>query len=154
VALSVIDTPAERLPVAAGVNVTETVHVALTASVAGAIGQVLVWAKSAAFVPVIAMPLIESGDVPELWTVSVWDVLVVPTRCEPRARLVGVSVIPAAVVPVPVSPRVCGLPVPLSVIWTDAVLVPDADGVNVTVTVQVAFAASVAGETGQLFVCA
>src|SRR4051812_27533433 len=153
-ALSVIDTLADRLAVALGVNVTDTVHEALTASVAGAIGQLFDCAKSAAFVPVIAMPLIESGADPELVTEIVCGAAVVPARCEPKPRLVGASVVPAAVVPVPVSPSVCGLPVPLSVIWTDAVRVPDADGVNVTVTVQVALAASVAGEIGRVFVCA
>lgn len=51
VALSVIVTLALRLPLAVGEKVTLLVQAALTANVLGPIGQVLVWAKSAALVP-------------------------------------------------------------------------------------------------------
>ena len=50
-ALSVIVTAAVRLPVAAGVNVTEIVQLAPALTL---LPQVLLWAKSAALVPVIA----------------------------------------------------------------------------------------------------
>src|SRR2546422_7883943 len=43
---------------------------------------------------------------------------------------------PVEVVPVPVRPKVWGLPLPLSVTLTDAVLVPAEVGVNVTVIAQ------------------
>jgi hypothetical protein len=151
-ALSVIETLAERLPAEPGVKVTETVHVALAASVAGETGQSFDCAKSAAFAPVIAMPLIESGPVPELRTEIVCAAAVVPTRCEPKARLVGESAIPAVAVPVPVRDSVCGLPVALSVTVTAAVRVPAAVGENVTEIVHVALAASVAGAIGQVVV--
>jgi hypothetical protein len=69
-ASSVIDTDAEREPAAPGVNVTEIVQVALTASVAGLSGHVFSWAKSAAFVPVMTTLLIVIGAVPELRSVA------------------------------------------------------------------------------------
>jgi hypothetical protein len=151
-ALSVMETLAERLPAPPGVNVTETVHVALTASVAGETGQSFACAKSPAFAPVTAMPLIESGAVPELRTEIVCAAAVVPTRCEPNPRLLGESVIAVVAVPVPVRDSVCGLPVALSVTVTAAVRVPDPVGENVTEIVHVAFAASVAGDIGQVVV--
>jgi hypothetical protein len=98
------------------------------------------------------MPATESGAVPELRTEIVCAAAVVPTRCEPKARLVGESVIPTVDVPVPVRGSVCGLPVALSVIVTAPVRVPAAAGEKVTVIVHVALAASVAGEIGQVVV--
>jgi len=56
--------------------------------------------------------------------------------------------------PVPLRPADWGLPAPLSVIVTAAERRLAARGVKVTFTVQKAFTASVAGLTGQLFVCA
>ena len=56
-------------------------------------------------------------------------------------------------IPIPVSVVFCGLATPLSVIVNDAVRVPVPLGMNVTFTVQEAFAARVAGLIGQLLVC-
>src|SRR5580704_5846291 len=56
--------------------------------------------------------------------------------------------------PFPVSGIVCGLPVALSMTVSVPVRAPTAVGANVTLIVQVAAAARVAGATGQLFVCA
>lgn len=53
----------------------------------------------------------------------------------------------------PVSETVRGLPLPLSVIVTVAVRAPIAVGANATLIVQLALAASVAGDTGQVSVC-
>ncbi len=70
--------------------------------------------------------------------------------CEPNARLVGDSVTAGTgVAPVPLSVRACGLPTALSEICTVAAREPVALGENVTVIVQVAFAAS---DPGQSFV--
>lgn len=69
-ALSVIVTDAVRLPVVDGVNVTLMEQFAFTARVALLAGQVLVCAKSLAFVPVTAMLEIVSGAVPELVSVT------------------------------------------------------------------------------------
>jgi len=55
------------------------------------------------------------------------------------------------VAPVPVRPTSCGLPEALSAMFTDAVRVPLAEGVKVTLMVQLAFAATV---DPQLFDCA
>lgn len=79
VALSVIVTVAARAPEALGAKVTEIVQEAPAASVAGLEGHVFVWAKSPAFAPANAMPLIESGDVPEFVSVAVFAALVDPS---------------------------------------------------------------------------
>ena len=76
-ALSVIVTEAVRLPVADGVNVTLMEQFAFTASVALLAGQVLVCAKSLAFVPVTAMLEIVRGAVPEFVSVTLCAELVV-----------------------------------------------------------------------------
>lgn len=78
VASFVMEMLAERPPVAVGVKVTEIVQVAPAANVLGALGQVVVRAKSAAFVPVSAMPAIVSGAEPELVRVTLCAALVVP----------------------------------------------------------------------------
>ena len=70
-ALSARFSVAVRLPVAEGVNVTETVQLAPTARVEGLSGQVLVRAKSPAFAPVTPTLLIASAAVPVLVTVTV-----------------------------------------------------------------------------------
>ncbi len=53
--------------------------------------------------------------------------------------------------PVPVKLMVCGLPAALSAMETEAVRVPVAVGVKVTLRVHFAPAARAAGEIGQLF---
>lgn len=64
--------------------------------------------------------------------------LVVPTNTFPKLRLVGETVTTGAVPePVPDKLTVCGLPPPLSATLTEAVSVPSARGVKVTVIVQV-----------------
>lgn len=82
-----------------------------------------------------------------------WAALVVPTSCELNVTLVGVTVA-AGAAPVPVNGTVCGLSAASSAIARLAVRLPEADGENETEIVQVAFAASVAGLVGQVFVCA
>jgi hypothetical protein len=99
------------------------------------------------------MLLIDSGAVPEFFKVVVWAVLVVPTGCEPKLRLAGVSVT-AGAVPVPLSETPCGLSDASSLMVTPAVRLPVAEGENVTETEHVALTASVAGLMGQVFVCA
>ena len=70
-ALSVMLTLALRLPSAPGVKVTEIVQDALMASVLGLAGQVVVWAKSPALLPVSAMLLMFKVAVPVLVSVTV-----------------------------------------------------------------------------------
>jgi hypothetical protein len=152
-ASSVIDTLAPRLPVALGLNVTLRVQVAPAASVSGASGQSLLWAKSAAFVPETPIPVIVSGAEPEFLSVDVCEPLVVPISCPPKARLVGVSVT-AGAWPEPLSAMFCGLPDASSVTATLAARLPPAPGVNVAEIVQDPPAASVEGAIGQSFDCA
>ena len=56
----------------------------------------------------------------------------------PKLRLVGAKVTAGAVVPVPDSPTVCGLPLALSVTVIEPVREPAAVGVKVTEIVQLA----------------
>jgi len=59
----------------------------------------------------------------------------------PKARLVGERLTREAV-PVPERLTVCGLPLELSVMLTEAVRLPLAEGVKVTLIVQLALAAT------------
>jgi hypothetical protein len=93
-----------------------------------------------------------SGAVPVFVSAEVFATLVVPTRCEPKSRLPGDRLTwGAAGAPVPLRLSSCGLPGASSAIETAAFRVPVPAGVNVTVIEQVAFGASVAGETGHVF---
>src|SRR4051812_22480441 len=130
-----------RGPVVVGAKVVLIEQDALTASVAGAIGHVLVRAKS---LPVTAMAVMASGAVPVLVNVVVRAALVVPTSWEPNAWLAGLR-LAAGAVPVPDSATACGEPAASSATWRLAARAPLADGVKVTVIVQVAFAARALG---------
>ena len=78
-ALSVTVKVPERVPLAAGVNVTLMVQLELAASVEGVSGQLFVWPKSPGFVPPRAMLLMVSGAVPVFESVTVCSALVVLT---------------------------------------------------------------------------
>jgi len=78
---------------------------------------------------------------PALLRVTLCAVLVVPTFWLLNVRLVG-KTLAAAAAPVPVRLTVCGLPAALSEMLTDAVRVPVAVGVNVTLIVQLPPAAT------------
>src|SRR5450755_2817005 len=75
-----------RAPVAVGVKVTVIVHWPWAARVAGAEGQLLVWAKSPGSVPVMMMLVILNALLPTLVNFTVLLRLVVPTACEPKVR--------------------------------------------------------------------
>ena len=138
-------------PAAVGVKVTEMVQLAPAARVLGLVGQVFVWPKSAALVPVSPIELIVSGAVPELVKVTFCAALEVPTACWPKPRLVGESVTAGAVAtPVPASVTECGVPGALSLMLTEAVRAPAALGVKVTEIVQLFPGARVLGLSGQL----
>jgi len=78
---------------------------------------------------------------PVLLKVTLCAVLVTSTDWLPKARLVGERLTTAAV-PLPEKLTVCGLPVALSEMLTEAVRVPLAEGVSVTLIVQLALAAT------------
>ena len=135
-------TAAVRVELARGVNVTLMVQLPPAETVPP---QVVVSAKSAESVPVMAMLTPVKFVVPVLVKVMTCAGLVVPWFWLPKVRLVGERLTPGPS-PVPVRLTVCVLPVTslvLSVIINDAVRVPGSAGVNVTLIVQLPFGASV-----------
>jgi hypothetical protein len=88
--------------------------------------------------PVIAIPLIVKVVVPIFVSVTVFAALVIRMAIVPKLRLVGERF---AVVPIPFSVTVCGLPAALSVTLRAVVRVPLALGLNVTLMLQLAPAA-------------
>src|SRR5271157_5953949 len=146
-ALSVKLTEADRLPVAVGSNVTLTVQLAPAAT---ELPQVLVCAKSPALAPESAMPERLKAAVPPLVRVAVSVPLLVFTDWLPNERLLG-DRLAVAEVPVTLRLRDCGLPLALSVKLTEADRLALAVGSNVTLTVQLAPAAT---EVPQVLVCA
>src|SRR4051812_34918412 len=143
-----------RFPAAPGLKRTEIVQAAPGDRVA-AIGQSLLWSKSAAFVPRRAMFESVTATVPVFWNVIGTARPTVPTVCRPSLRLTGTALTEpttVAVVPVPVNATACDPGPASSAIVRVAVSVPVADGVNVTATEQLAVAASVWGASGQLVV--
>ena len=140
VALSVTVRAVLRVPLAAGVKVTLIVQLAPAAT---ELPQLLVCAKSPGFVPVSARLVTLKAVLPEFVKVTAWAVLVVPTEWLPKARLVEERLTTAAaLVPVPERVAAWGLPLTLSVMDSEAVRLPLAAGLNVTLTEQLALAAS------------
>lgn len=129
---------AVRVPPAVGVKVTLIVQLAPAAKVEP---QVVVRAKSPAFVPVKEVTIEVRLVVPMLLRVTTWAELVVPATWLPKVRLPGARVTP---VPVPVRATVCGLPEALSVMESEAVREPIALGLNVMLKVQLSPTARVA----------
>ena len=85
-------------------------------------------------------------------SVMAWALLVVPTVWLENVKLVGAKLmVGVAAAPVPVSATVCGLPEALSAMLTEAVRVPEAEGVKVMLMVHVPLAAT---ELPQVLVCA
>jgi hypothetical protein len=139
--LSVMTKVAVRLEAAVGVNVTLIVQLPLAAR---ELPHVLVSAKSPGLAPVKVILLIVRAALPLLFSVTDCGVLVVPTFWLLKVRLE--VVMPATgPSPVPVTPTVWGLFVALSVMVKEAVRLPEAAGVNVTLIVQLLFAANELG---------
>src|SRR5208337_4892476 len=91
------------------------------------------------------MPVIVSAALPVLLRVTGCDPLVVPRFWLPNVRLPGETPATGAVAtPVPVKFTVCGLPLALSVKFSEALRLPVADGVNVTLTAQAPLGVTVA----------
>lgn len=132
-----------RGPAAAGVNVRLMVQLAAGATVDPFVQvvPVVATAKSAAFVPLIATVAMCNVEPPGFVTVIDEALLVVPTPWLPNViGVLGESVAAGGVTPVRVT--VCVEPeTPLlsSVNVSVAVLLPAADGVKVTLQVQVPF---------------
>src|SRR5713226_4780622 len=133
-----------RLPDAVGVNVTLMVQFAPAVT---ELPQLLVWAKS----PLAETLVRFSEALPVLESVTDCAALVVPTGwlakvSEEAERLTTGA---EAAAPVPVRLTDCGLPEALSAMLKLPVRVPDAVGVNVTLMLQLAPAAT---ELPQVFV--
>ena len=140
-ALTFSDAP--RLPVSCGVKVT---FIAQLAPAARVLPQVPVSEKSARFPPVICILILLNPAVPRLVKVTVCGLLVVPTDWLPKFRLLGLS---PANVPVPFRVTPCNCGAPASPTRRVAARAPSDVGVNVTLMLQLAPCARLAG---QLFV--
>jgi hypothetical protein len=81
------------------------------------------------------MPMMFMGELPVFESVMARGGVVTFRSSWPNERLDGENAT-AGVTPVPVRLTLCGLPLALSVMVSDALRVPDADGVNVTVIMQ------------------
>src|SRR5260370_14721315 len=103
--------------------------------------HVLVWLKSPASGPVMAMLWILRVALPLLVIVRGSAGLGVPTKRPLKTKLTGERVIAGAVMPRPLSETVCGLPMALSVNVMEPLRVPTAVGVKVTKMVQLPRAA-------------
>src|SRR5207302_292854 len=111
-----------------------------------AFAPVLVAAKS----PDAANELIVKRSVERRVGITVIGALVVVSSWLPKSRLVGANPTPGPV-PFPLSATVCGLPPALSASDSVPARAPEAVGVKVTLMVQLAPAAKVAGLMGQAF---
>jgi len=141
---------AARAPVAVGVNVAVIEHVPPIVNVAGAAGQFVLIPKSLWLAPASATAVIVSGAVPLFVNVDDCGALVTPKRCNPKARLAGLSFTPGAVaVPVPERGTLCGLSAALSLTIRLAAREPAPVGVNAMEIVHVAPGANVDGASGQ-----
>ena len=103
--------------------------------------------------PVIPILAIVKAPGPLLVKVTLCAVLVEFVVWFANVSDVGDSItVGTGATPVPERLMVCGLPLPLSAMLTDAVRVPVAVGVNVTLIAQDPLVARVAGLSGQVFV--
>ena len=130
-ALSLTGSVPVAVPVCCGVKVTLIEQLAPPATLAP---QLFVSPK----LPVVAMLAMLSGAPPVLARVTTCGRLVVPTACVPKVRLAGNRLAAGGVAPVPVRVMVWGDPRPVSVRVTVPTLVPNAEGVKVTLMVQLA----------------
>ena len=134
-ALSAKLSEALRIPIADGVNVTLTVQVPMGGTVAPVQVSALL-AKSLAFVPPIVTAEMVRLAVPVLVTVSAWAALVVLISWLLKLILGADKLTRGAAVPVPLKVTVCGLLEALSLKFSEALRLPVADGVKVTLTSQ------------------
>jgi hypothetical protein len=121
------------------VNVTEIVQLAPAATL---LPHVFVWLNSAALAPPMTMLVIDNVPEPPFESVMVCGPLVVFTFWFPNETLEGVSETCATPAPLPLRGAVWGEPVALSETEINAERAPTACGVNVTVIVQLAPAAT------------
>jgi hypothetical protein len=138
-ALSAKLSEAESGPAAAGLNVTNTVQDALTASDEP---QLLVRANAETFAPPTVTDEIVSAPVPVLVRVTVCAAEDAPTLVDAKLRLPGERLAAGTPTPVPVRAKACGELAALSVKLSEAESAPAAKGLKMIETVQEAVAAS------------
>ncbi len=140
--MSATETLAEKLAVAAGVNVTEMLQLAPAASV---LPQVVVSAKSDGLAPVMLMRVIVRVLVPGFDKVIACAAEVLPSVVVGNVRLVGLRTAlgTCGAVPVPLSVAVCGVFAALSATEMVAEKLAAEAGVKVAEMLQVAPAARV-----------
>ena len=136
---------AVSLPATEGVNVTAIVQLEPTAS---ELPQVVLSPKSPALVPVNEMLILLKAALPVLLRVTDCAELVTLMGSVENVRLVGETPATGAM-PVPDRGTVCGLPLPLSLMLSEADRLPLAAGVKVTLIEQLPPAAT---ELPQVFV--
>src|SRR4051812_36330363 len=132
---------AARVPSPVGLNTIVAEQFAEAARPAPQV--VAATANSAAFVPVMVMPLIDSDVLSPLASTTDCDPLLDPTAVPANERLEGLTATLLGAVPRPVRVTVCGLPASESLKFSVAVRVPVAVGPNTIFTVQLVPAASV-----------
>src|SRR5205807_476672 len=147
-ALSVTDSVPVRAPEAVGVKVTLMVQFAPAAKVAGLVGQALAPVLVAAKSPEAANEVHTNALVSPFNSVSGIRLVVNASGWLPKPRLVGANPTPGAV-PFTLSVITCSQPPSLHDALPISVRAPEAVGVKVTLMVQVAPAAKVAGLVGQ-----
>ena len=125
------------------------VQLAEAASVAGLMGQVVAGTANSALARIL---VIASGALPVLVSATTRDVLSVLIVWLPKAKLVGLRPIPGAgaTKPVPLRLTLLGVPAALWIRESVPVRGPVLVGVKVTLIVQLAPAANVAGLSGQV----
>ena len=137
--MSVNETLPDAAPPAVGVNVTATVQVAV-ATMGFEVEQVVPEAAIAKG-PVTPMAVKVRLASPVLVTFTVCEGLVVPVGSDGKVGGAD-KLTTGSAIPVPLKLTVCGLPLALSVMVRDPVLVPLAVGVKVTSMVQLALVAT------------
>src|SRR5207253_1434621 len=147
-ASSASDSVPVRAPEAVGVKVTLMVQFAPAAKVAGLVGQALAPVLVAAKSPEAANELVRTPAGTAVVRLTRIGALVVARGWLPKPRLVGANPTPGAV-PFPLSVMICGLPPALSATDSVPVRVSLHDALPISLMVQFAPAAKVAGLVGQ-----
>jgi len=139
-ALSLMSMAELSVPVEVGANVTVIAQLAPPATLPPQLLPSLNEVQAPEFMTMFVML---SEALPVFERVTVCGALVVPMFCWLNVRLVAERLTTGIEAPVPAKLTVCGLPLALSVIVSDALREPAAVGVNVTLMVQLAPAKTV-----------
>jgi hypothetical protein len=137
------------------VKVTSITQLLPATRVAGEAGHVLVWAKSATFVPTTEILLSVIPAFPRFLNVIVCAALGVPMAWLAKVSVEGDKLAigpPATLVPVPTSATVWAPGLELSETIAKALSALAVEGLNVKLIVQMLPGARILGDVGQLFI--